>query len=395
MRAERRIGIARSPCHLHIDQRIMRDIKRIGYFAEEFADGDGFGIRDAASGTHRDDQREDEQDHQRLIDAVEPRCRGIADMRHDQRRRNEQRTPPESAPHPDQRPEAREQQSREKGVQQAREADVNLLRSDTPSADDGPCHGTVGRKQAEEIEVQREIEGQHRGCGHEEAEQEFRKTADDERIENVGYVLVEQRPCGTVQRTGFAPPADVPRRRRGEDRAGEQADQQHFPPRHVGNHRKRCGLEVEEERPDDRPHDDHRMQADEPPLEEIFERHAVPAVVVGIADDEARKHEEEIDGQIAVVENLESLSPGVGLEEVEGHHDQRRHAAKSVEDLVAGFGGQITGRGCSHRLTLRRFGWIESCRRDGCRRSRPILRPLVRSRYGGRRDVGCFRGCGR
>ena len=122
MRAERRIGIARSPCHLHIDQRIMRDIKRIGYFAEEFADGDGFGIRDAASGTHRDDQREDEQDHQRLIDAVEPRCRGIADMGHDQRRRNEQRTPPESAPHPDQCPEAREQQSREEGVQQAREA---------------------------------------------------------------------------------------------------------------------------------------------------------------------------------------------------------------------------------------------------------------------------------
>ena len=134
--------------------------------------------------------------------------------------------------------------------------------------------------------------------GHEQPQHEFREAPDDEGIEDIGDVFVEQRPCGSVQRAGLAPAADVPRRQRGQHRTAQQADQQHLPPLYAGDHREGRGPEVEEQRADERPHDDHRMQTHQAALEEALERHAVPAVVVGVADHEAREHEEEVDGQI-------------------------------------------------------------------------------------------------
>ena len=85
------------------------------------------------------------------------------------------------------------------------------------------------------------------------------------------------------------------------------------------------------------------MQTHQTAFEEVLERHFVPAVVVGIPDHKARKHEKEIDSQVAVVENLEGRAFGVGFEQVEGYHDHRRHTAQSVEDFVAGLGSQVTG----------------------------------------------------
>ena len=321
-------------------------------------------------------------------------------MGHDQSGRDQQRAPPESAPHADRRTEAREQQPREEGIQQTREADVDLFRGDAPAADDGVGRRAVGGKQAEQVEIQREVQRQHRGPGHEQPQHEFREAPDDEGIEDIGDVFVEQRPCGAVQRAGLAPAADVPRRQRGQHRTAQQADQQHLPPLYSGDHREGRGPEVEEQRADERPHDDHRMQAHQAALEEVLEGHAVPAVVVGIADHEAREHEKEIDGQVAVVENLVGRTFGVGFQQVEGHHDHRRHAAQSVEDFVAGFRGQVTGCSRRHRVrmgfvTPRRCGSKGSCRPGGCRRSRPALRPPARNRCGGRRDAGCSRGCGR
>ena len=96
-RAERSVGIPGHPGHLHIDQRVVGDVEREGDFAEERADGHRPGAGDTASGPHRDDQRENEQDDQRLIAAVDPRGRNTPDMGHDQSGRDQQRAPPESA----------------------------------------------------------------------------------------------------------------------------------------------------------------------------------------------------------------------------------------------------------------------------------------------------------
>ena len=87
------------------------------------------------------------------------------------------------------------------------------------------------------------------------------------------------------------------------------------------------------------------MQTDQTALEEIAVGHASPAVVVGIADDEARKDEEEIDGQIAVVDDLVGMARGMRLEKMKGHDDQRRDAAQTVEDRIMGLRVRIGGSG--------------------------------------------------
>ncbi len=64
----------------------------------------------------------------------------------------------------------------------------------------------------------------------------------------------------------------------------------------------------------ERSHDEHGMQANETTLHETPRRHLVPSINVSIADDEAREHEEEVDGQIAVVDVMRKPNLGANLE---------------------------------------------------------------------------------
>ena len=69
------------------------------------------------------------------------------------------------------------------------------------------------------------------------------------------------------------------------------------------------------------------MQTDQPPLEKILYRHLfLPAVVVGVTDDETRKYEEKIDGQIAVVDPLVEMAGRIGFEQMEPDDRDRRYA---------------------------------------------------------------------
>ena len=53
-------------------------------------------------------------------------------------------------------------------------------------------------------------------------------------------------------------------------------------------------------------HHYHRMQADEAALEEFSQRQCLsPTVIIGVADDETGKNEEEVNRQIAVVDLLD------------------------------------------------------------------------------------------
>ena len=46
------------------------------------------------------------------------------------------------------------------------------------------------------------------------------------------------------------------------------------------------------------------MQADDTAFEESTDTHPVPAVIIGITDYKARKDKEEVDGKIAVINDL-------------------------------------------------------------------------------------------
>ena len=60
--------------------------------------------------------------------------------------------------------------------------------------------------------------------------------------------------------------------------------------------------------------------------------------VVGVTDDETRKYEEKIDGQIAVVDPLVEMAGRIGFEQMEPDDHDRRYAAQSVEYVVVRFG---------------------------------------------------------
>ena len=108
-------------------------------------------------------------------------------------------------------------------------------------------------------------------------------------------------------------------------------------------------LGVEEGGTDERAHDDHGLQADEAALVEVPLGHAAPAgawagpaVVVGVGDDEAGEEEEEVYGEVAVVDDLlEAVVVGVGLAGVEEDDHDGGDTAKAVEDFEVVLGGEI------------------------------------------------------
>ena len=96
------------------------------------------------------------------------------------------------------------------------------------------------------------------------------------------------------------------------------------------------------------------MQTDEPSRDKLPYRHSFPPVVVGVADHEPRQNEEEIDGQIAVVDSLIDVTCRKGFEHVKPDDHQRRYAAQSVEYVVVGF--RICK--CRRRDFCFRHGWL-------------------------------------
>ena len=87
------------------------------------------------------------------------------------------------------------------------------------------------------------------------------------------------------------------------------------------------------------------MEPDEPPADKVAAAHAaLPTVIVGISDDEAREQEEEIDGQVAMVEALVDGTCGKALEDVVADDQQGCYAPQSVQKFVVWFRVGICGR---------------------------------------------------
>ena len=86
------------------------------------------------------------------------------------------------------------------------------------------------------------------------------------------------------------------------------------------------------------------MQADKAAFEEVAQRQPLlsrsrPAVVIGIADDKARKHEEEVHGQMAMIEDINGAAfrKGKTFEHMIPHHHQCSRSAQAVQQLIVGF----------------------------------------------------------
>jgi len=66
--------------------------------------------------------------------------------------------------------------------------------------------------------------------------------------------------------------------------------------------------------------------------------HQVCEKVVSIADDKAGEGEEEVNGQIAVVQRMGGTKAEMGLTQMIDQDEHRSHAAQSVEYLITGYG---------------------------------------------------------
>ena len=173
--------------------------------------------------------------------------------------------------------------------------------------------------------------------------------------------------AGAVERIHLADAPDFDAGRRGDHQCVHQRGCEQRRDRDLRDVPHGAPLCVEHRSADECADDDHGLQADETAFEKLADRHAPPAVVVGVTDDEAREDEEEVDGQIAVVDPLVEMARGVGFEEVEADDGQRGYAAQSVEDVVVGFrvgecGCRNTGFRRLHRVCHRWGFRVSACK---------------------------------
>ena len=94
-----KVCVSRGPRHLHIDERIVGHVKRIGYLAEKTAYGSALLTVRPAAGAHRYDDREYQKYDNSLIDSVHPIVGRVrtSHTRHDEQHGYRHGTPSESS----------------------------------------------------------------------------------------------------------------------------------------------------------------------------------------------------------------------------------------------------------------------------------------------------------
>lgn len=171
------------------------------------------------------------------------------------------------------------------------------------------------------------------------------KSAEEERVENVAYVFEEQRPARAVERIHLADSPDFGTGGRGDEQGVHQRGYEQHGHGDFRDIPDRAALKVEHDGSDQGSDHDHGLQADQPALEEVADGHLFPPVVVGVADDEAGENEEEIDGQVSVIDFLVQMTGGVGFEQMEADDRQGCHSAQSVQYVVMRLGVGESGGG--------------------------------------------------
>jgi len=87
--------------------------------------------------------------------------------------------------------------------------------------------------------------------------------------------------------------------------------------------------------------DYHWVQADKSSFGEIPYRHTVPTVIIGIANDEARKHKEKVNSKIAMIDGLIGGRVKIGFKQMMCHDKHGGNTTKSVKDFISWLGGEV------------------------------------------------------
>ena len=191
------IGMVVYEGHLQEDELEVGDVERIGKVAEELADARAVAVSRPASGSQQDDEGEEQDYAEHLIESVGNTV-FTSDAGHTEDSDDEERRPPEPAFHADgaargiilcdaSRQNARNEHTAEEGERQTGEADVNLVGHDGPSALD-----VVERlgEQSCQIPSHRHVQQGNDSQGTKHGQHGLGQMAQEEGIEDVGYVLV-------------------------------------------------------------------------------------------------------------------------------------------------------------------------------------------------------------
>lgn len=270
---ERRVRMGLHPRHLHIGKREVHDVHGKRQFTQKTAKP----IAAARAGTHRDDQREKGKNDRGLVRPVHPRRGNRREVGHRQHRCDDDRAEQKTAvPDRDGSVQPRKQKPGKERIEQPRRADQKLVGRKRPPSDDR-IGGVITRgKDSEHVDVEAEQHGQDAACRHERPEQERRKTADDQGVQDVGEVFPLKRPGGSVERVRLFPPANVHGLAQRDHREAKEHDRQHLPRRRRGDHREHALLlrrpdvipKVKQQRAECRPENEQRVEPDKTPLEE-------------------------------------------------------------------------------------------------------------------------------
>lgn len=157
----------------------MGDVERIGDVAQKLTDLPRLAAHHFASGPDGYDQREDQENDDRLVESVYPKVLrfGPADTRHCQTGDDNECAPPKPSSDGDMLSHAAMQEAREERKKQACEPDVELRRVDAPTADDGVGGIVALGEYAKGVHVERQGE-------REEGKESY---ANPSRVVRMGY----------------------------------------------------------------------------------------------------------------------------------------------------------------------------------------------------------------
>ena len=235
------------------------------------------------------------------------------------------------------RHQAEHQQSGKEREAHAGQADIHLFGRQRPSRVER-ARVVVRLKHTQQVERQGTV-GQHHAKHRYQRGQCPAPYAEDEEAEqHVGHIFKHHRPLRDVQQKHLPVLAHVPFRRDGQHEETPQRIERQIAQIGPGDARiVRTLLKEEERRPQQDTEEHHRLQTDQTRPEEAPAAHepAAHPLLIGVADDEAREDEEEIDAEVSVVEVLIHRVVRESLAQVEHDDHQGRHAAQAVQNVVA------------------------------------------------------------
>ena len=184
----------------------MSDINGIWDIAQKLTDTYRAFSRNFATGSHRNNDREDKDNAKCLIESIHPETIFTANTGNRKNYHNHQATPPECAfLHPYEPAQAWKQQTCKERIEQTDKAHILLFPIQCPSAHDI----TIGRSKAE----------MQSGTGcqkNKNRQSNLVELTDKQCVQDIADIFIIKRPCRPIQRVHFRPPTNVPLQRKGK-----------------------------------------------------------------------------------------------------------------------------------------------------------------------------------